>query len=92
MAGILQSYTTLVYNSNAVCSSCKLDRDCWVLDSGASDHMSFDSKALHDLCLLAKPILVSLPNGYKVQVMITLSCIMCSWFLFLSIISYQLRD
>jgi len=68
MAGILQSCSPIVYNSNVVCYSCKLDSDCWVLDSGASDHMSFDSKTLHDLCLLAKPILVSLPNGYKVQV------------------------
>jgi len=30
--------------------------------------MSFDDKALHDLCLLERPVLVSLPDGCKVQV------------------------
>jgi len=39
--------------------------DAWIIDSGASDHMSYDAKFLHDLRLF---ISVSLPNGQKVQV------------------------
>ena len=42
--------------------------DTWILDSGVSDHMSFDVSGLHDLQLLDNPVSVSLPNGYKVQV------------------------
>jgi len=68
MVGIISLSMPISYNSNAICYSHKLDKNCWVLDSGASDQMNFDSKALHDLCLLERPILVSLPNGYKVQV------------------------
>jgi len=68
MAGITPPSVSVAYNSNAICYSCQLDNDCWVLDSGASDHISFDNKALRDLCLLEKPVSVSLPNGYKVQV------------------------
>ena len=67
MAGIMRSIS-IAYNSNVICNSCMLDKHCWILDSGASDHMSFDEKALHDLCLFERPVTVSLPNGHKVQV------------------------
>ena len=78
------SPSTTVYNANAICSLCKLENGSWILDSGASDHMSSDIRALHDLRLLDSPVLVSLPNGEKVQVthfeklkcMINLCCIM----------------
>jgi len=67
MAGINLPFTT-IYNSNAISCLCKLKIGSWILDSGASDHMSFDSSVLHNLKLLENPVLVSLPNGYKVQV------------------------
>ena len=66
MAGINPLIMTTAYNFNAVCCTCKLGNDVWIIDSGASDHMSFDSKALYDLKPLTKSISVSLPNGYKV--------------------------
>jgi len=56
------------YTSNAICCVCTLESGTWILDSGASDHMSHDASLLHDLQLLACPVLVSLPNGYKVKV------------------------
>jgi len=62
------SPSTTVYNANAICSLCKLENGSRILDFGASDHMSFDVAALHDLRLLDSPMLVSLPNGDKVQV------------------------
>jgi len=69
MAGTMNS-TTTVYNSNAICCLSKLENGVWILDSGASDHMSSSVEGLHDIKLLDRPILVSLPNGYKVQVIL----------------------
>jgi len=66
MASIVP-YTT-IYNSNAISSLYKLENGSWILESGASDHMSFNIDALHDLSLHESPIFVSLPNGYKVRV------------------------
>ena len=68
MAGINPLIMTTEYNFNAVCYTYKLGNYVWIIDSGARDHMSFDSKALYDLKPLKNSILVSLPNGYKVQV------------------------
>ncbi|KAK9715038.1 hypothetical protein RND81_06G138700 [Saponaria officinalis] len=35
----------------------------WIVDTGASDHMTSHSELLHDLQQLSKPILVCLPDG-----------------------------
>ena len=67
MASIVSPMTT-AYNYNIICCSWKLKSGSWLLDSGASDHISFDINALHDLMPLEKPVLVSLPNGYNEQV------------------------
>ena len=67
MAGIINP-TTTIYNSNAICCLSKLDHGVWILDSGDLDHMSSSIEGLHDIRPLDSPILVSLPNGYKVQV------------------------
>jgi len=40
----------------------------WILDSRASDHMSYDASFLHGLRPLDTLITVSLPNGQRVQV------------------------
>ena len=62
------SFAPTVHTSNAICCSCSLDTGSWILDSGATDHMTFNISALHDLHFLVNPLLVSLPNGYKIQV------------------------
>jgi len=40
----------------------------WILDSGATQHMCFDSKIFLELRTLESPIFVDLPNSYKVKV------------------------
>jgi len=67
MVGI-SSILSTTYNANTICCSCQLGNDTWILDSGASDHMSYDANILHDLKMFETPISVSLPNGHKVQV------------------------
>ena len=66
MAGIVTAATSL-YDSKVISCLCKLESGSWILDSGASDHMSFDLNALHDLRPLEQPVSVTLPNGYNLQ-------------------------
>lgn len=40
----------------------------WIIDSGASDHMTSHKDLLSNIQALPIPVLVSLPNGYKVKV------------------------
>ena len=43
MAGISPSFISTTYICNAICCICKLGRDTWIIDSGASNHMTFMS-------------------------------------------------
>ncbi|XP_016473235.2 uncharacterized protein LOC107795165 [Nicotiana tabacum] len=63
-AGIL-----LPKNSSVrTCLLTKIDNVIWIIDSGASDHMTSDKSLLFYIETLYVPYLVSLPNGYKVKV------------------------
>nr|XP_016461770.1 PREDICTED: uncharacterized protein LOC107785036 [Nicotiana tabacum] len=42
--------------------------DSWILDSGASNHMTYNKSMLTNIKTLVYPFLVTLPNGYKVKV------------------------
>ncbi|OIT36487.1 hypothetical protein A4A49_60451, partial [Nicotiana attenuata] len=59
-------------NSNHLCDSFRSDVDTWILDSGATNHMTYNKSILTNVKILAYPYLVTLPNGYKVKV--TLIC------------------
>jgi len=50
------------------CRCFKSKTDLWILDSGATHHMTYNKTHLSDIILLPYPLLVSLPNGYKVKV------------------------
>nr|XP_016509203.1 PREDICTED: uncharacterized protein LOC107826699 [Nicotiana tabacum] len=41
--------------------------DSWILDSGASNHMTYNKSMLTNVKTLVYPLLVTLPNGYKVK-------------------------
>jgi len=56
------------YALNNTYSFCVMNQGTWILDSGASEHMSSDSTALHDLSPLNCPIMINLPDGTKVKV------------------------
>ncbi|GJX10121.1 cysteine-rich receptor-like protein kinase 8 [Tanacetum coccineum] len=43
-------------------------KDAWIIDSGATDHVSITLTLMHDIYTLSTPILVSLPNGQTVEV------------------------
>jgi len=41
----------IIHVLNAIHSFCAIHKGAWILDSGASEHMSMDRQALHDLTL-----------------------------------------
>ena len=57
-----------IYDSQFLSCLSQLENGVWILDSGASDHMSYDHEALVDLQFFKQPLSVTLPNGYKVLV------------------------
>ncbi|OIT05393.1 hypothetical protein A4A49_61655, partial [Nicotiana attenuata] len=42
--------------------------DSWIIDSGVSNNMTFNKSLLTNIIALPYPLLVVLPNGYKVKV------------------------
>ncbi|XP_019260034.1 PREDICTED: uncharacterized protein LOC109238064 [Nicotiana attenuata] len=48
--------------------SFKENADSWILDSGATNHMTYNKASLSNVKTLTYPFLVFLPNGYKVKV------------------------
>ncbi|XP_019234896.1 PREDICTED: uncharacterized protein LOC109215314 [Nicotiana attenuata] len=54
-------------DSFAACILSSAVRSVWIVDSGATDHMTSIKDFLFDIKPLPVPYLVSLPNGYKVK-------------------------
>ena len=54
LAGMVTSGSN-IYNLSSFSRLCKLDSGVWILDSGASDHMSYDQEALVDIQVLKQP-------------------------------------
>ncbi|KAH0679196.1 hypothetical protein KY284_020281 [Solanum tuberosum] len=50
------------------CCFTTLGSNLWIIDSGASQHMTHEKNLLHNMRQLDHPILVKLPNSFKVRV------------------------
>ncbi|OIT38846.1 hypothetical protein A4A49_56188, partial [Nicotiana attenuata] len=67
-AGILACSTHKEIISNLSRKYFKSSAEYWILDSVATNHMSFNKALLTNIRILPYPFLVTLPNGYKVRV------------------------
>ena len=72
-AGSVNFVGTIVCSSsidfgNPSCECFKSSVDLWIIDSGASNHITFKKSSLTNIQTMSYPMLVSLPNGYKVKV------------------------
>ncbi|KAH0650929.1 hypothetical protein KY284_030841 [Solanum tuberosum] len=65
-AGIVICTSSIDF-SKPSCKCYESKDDQWILDSGASNHMTFNKASLTNIKTLPYLILISLPNGYKVK-------------------------
>ncbi|XP_015161200.1 uncharacterized protein [Solanum tuberosum] len=68
LAGILACYSSITEIGDLSCKCEKLTAGSWIIDSGASHHMTYTRDTLTNLRTLPYPFLITLPNGYKVKV------------------------
>ncbi|OIT03013.1 hypothetical protein A4A49_57631, partial [Nicotiana attenuata] len=66
-AGIVVCTSSIDFDKPS-CKCFESKNDFWIIDSGASNHMTFNKTALSNITTLPYPVLISLPNGYKVKV------------------------
>ncbi|XP_070051729.1 uncharacterized protein [Nicotiana tomentosiformis] len=69
-ASLFSSYVESSVDSH-VCASSQLKVNPWILDTGATNHMTPHKHLLFNVKPLTKPFLVTLPNGYKAKVVST---------------------
>lgn len=50
------------------CNCFESRADIWILDYGASNHMTFNKSLLSHVRTLLYPLLITLPSGYRVRV------------------------
>ncbi|XP_009629312.1 uncharacterized protein [Nicotiana tomentosiformis] len=67
-AGSTSSLPLCLNGSSTVRMLTSIGRRVWIVDSGATDHMTSNKDLLFNITPLPVPYLVSLPNGYKVKV------------------------
>ncbi|XP_019252791.1 PREDICTED: uncharacterized protein LOC109231594 [Nicotiana attenuata] len=65
-AGMIACTSSIDFD-NPSCKYFSAKADLWILDSGASHHMTFNKSHLQNIVSLPYPLLVKLPNGYKVK-------------------------
>nr|XP_016467727.1 PREDICTED: uncharacterized protein LOC107790323 [Nicotiana tabacum] len=66
-AGSTSSLPLCLNGSSIVRMLTSVARRVWIVDSGATDHMTSNKDLLFNITPLPVPYLVSLPNGYKVK-------------------------
>ena len=68
LAGIFACHSSISRIGDMSCRCEKLTAGSWIIDSGASHHMTYTKHNLTNLKSLPYPFLITLPNGYKVKV------------------------
>lgn len=63
LVGILAFYSSINEIGDLPCRCVKLAADSWIIDSGASHHMTYKTTTLTNVIPLPYPFLISLPNG-----------------------------
>ncbi|XP_060212195.1 uncharacterized protein LOC132639793 [Lycium barbarum] len=68
LAGRIACYSSMtkIGELSYVCKT--LSANSWIIDSGATNHMTYNKALLTNIITLAYPFFVTLPNGYKVRV------------------------
>ncbi|XP_019231603.1 PREDICTED: uncharacterized protein LOC109212417 [Nicotiana attenuata] len=66
-AGIIACTSSIDFGKLS-CECFKNKTDSWIIDSGASNNMTFNRSLVTNIIALPYPLLVILPNGYKVKV------------------------
>ncbi|XP_019230719.1 PREDICTED: uncharacterized protein LOC109211623 [Nicotiana attenuata] len=66
-AGLIACTSSIDFD-NPSCKCFSAKTDLWILDFRASHHMTFNKTHLQNIVSLPYPLLVKLPNGYKVKV------------------------
>ncbi|XP_019267218.1 PREDICTED: uncharacterized protein LOC109244564 [Nicotiana attenuata] len=69
-AGLFSRYAVAPVGSHT-CASSQLGVKPWILDTGATNHMTPHKHLIFNVQPLIKPFLVTLPNGYKAKVIST---------------------
>lgn len=64
MAGTVQACTVFI------------ERNCWVIDSGATSHFTYNAELLKNISRLENPYTVKLPNGEKLVVKYCGTCVL----------------
>ena len=67
-AGTLTCFSSITDIGCLSCTCFKLSNNSWIIDSGASNHMTFNKNLLTNIRPLPYPFLITLPNGYRVKV------------------------
>lgn len=68
LAGILACHSSITKIGNLSCRCVDFSANSWIIDSGATNHMTYNKTLLTKIRPLPYPFLVTLPNGYKVKV------------------------
>ncbi|XP_015168339.1 uncharacterized protein [Solanum tuberosum] len=68
LAGILACHSSITEFGKLSCKCVASSAASWIIDSGATNHMTYNKALLTRIRPLAYPFLVTLPNGYKVKV------------------------
>lgn len=66
-AGIITCTSSINFDKPS-CECYKETADLWILNLGASHHVTFNKNHLTNIFVLPYPLLVRLPNGYRVKV------------------------